>query len=44
VKVSSRRDMVRKHGRWLIILLLGEMLTATATAQAANVVLSGVLL
>ena len=27
---ASRRDMVRKRGRWLIILLLGEMLTATA--------------
>jgi magnesium transporter len=27
---SSRRDMIRKRGRWLIILLVGEMLTATA--------------
>ena len=27
---SSRRDMVRKRGRWLTILLIGEMLTATA--------------
>lgn len=27
---SSRRDMIRKRGRWLTILLLGEMLTATA--------------
>ena len=27
---SSRREMVRKRGRWLTILLLGEMLTATA--------------
>jgi magnesium transporter len=27
---SSRREMVRKRGLWLTILLLGEMLTATA--------------
>ena len=27
---SSRRDMIRKRGRWLMILLVGEMLTATA--------------
>ncbi|MBX3157047.1 MAG: magnesium transporter [Deltaproteobacteria bacterium] len=27
---SSRRVMIRKRGRWLTILLLGEMLTATA--------------
>ena len=27
---SSRREMVRKRGRWLAILLVGEMLTATA--------------
>src|SRR5213078_2882427 len=27
---SSRREMVRKRGRWLMILLIGEMLTATA--------------
>ncbi len=27
---SSRRTMVRKRGRWLTILLIGEMLTATA--------------
>ena len=27
---SSRRDMIRKRGRWLTILLIGEMLTATA--------------
>ena len=27
---SSRRDMIKKRGRWLTILLLGEMLTATA--------------
>ncbi|HEX5062249.1 MAG TPA: magnesium transporter [Kofleriaceae bacterium] len=27
---SSRRLMVRKRGRWLMILLIGEMLTATA--------------
>jgi magnesium transporter len=27
---SSRRTMVRKRGRWLMILLIGEMLTATA--------------
>jgi len=27
---SSRRDMVRKRGRWLAVLLIGEMLTATA--------------
>ncbi|MBL0215470.1 MAG: magnesium transporter [Myxococcales bacterium] len=27
---SSRRDMIRKRGRWLTILLVGEMLTATA--------------
>ncbi|CAN5767579.1 magnesium transporter [soil metagenome] len=27
---STRRDMVRKRGRWLMILLVGEMLTATA--------------
>jgi magnesium transporter len=27
---SSRREMVRKRGRWLTILLVGEMLTATA--------------
>ena len=27
---SSRREMIRKRGRWLTILLLGEMLTATA--------------
>ena len=27
---SSRRDMIRKRGRWLMILLLGGMLTATA--------------
>jgi magnesium transporter len=29
---STRRDMVRKRGRWLMILLIGEMLTATALA------------
>jgi len=27
---SSRREMIRKRGRWLTILLVGEMLTATA--------------
>jgi magnesium transporter len=27
---SSRREMVTKRGRWLVILLLGEMFTATA--------------
>ena len=27
---SSRREMIRKRGRWLVILLVGEMLTATA--------------
>ncbi len=27
---SSRRDMIQKRGRWLMILLVGEMLTATA--------------
>jgi magnesium transporter len=27
---SSRRAMIRKRGRWLTILLVGEMLTATA--------------
>jgi len=27
---SSRREMVRKRARWLTILLIGEMLTATA--------------
>lgn len=27
---STRRDMIRKRGRWLMILLVGEMLTATA--------------
>jgi magnesium transporter len=27
---STRREMVRKRGRWLAILLVGEMLTATA--------------
>jgi len=27
---SSRREMIRKRGRWLLILLIGEMLTATA--------------
>ena len=27
---SSRREMIRKRGRWLLILLVGEMLTATA--------------
>jgi magnesium transporter len=27
---STRRTMVRKRGRWLTILLIGEMLTATA--------------
>jgi magnesium transporter len=27
---SSRRTMVQKRGRWLTILLIGEMLTATA--------------
>ena len=27
---SSRRDMVKKRARWLTILLVGEMLTATA--------------
>jgi magnesium transporter len=27
---SSRRDMIRKRARWLTILLVGEMLTATA--------------
>ena len=27
---SSRREMIRKRGRWLEILLVGEMLTATA--------------
>jgi len=28
--VSSRREMVKKRARWLTILLIGEMLTATA--------------
>jgi len=28
--MSSRREMIRKRGRWLTILLIGEMLTATA--------------
>jgi magnesium transporter len=28
--VSTRLQMIRKRGRWLIILLVGEMLTATA--------------
>jgi magnesium transporter len=28
--VSSRRDMIKKRARWLTILLIGEMLTATA--------------
>lgn len=28
--MSSRRDMVRKRGRWLSLLAVGEMLTATA--------------
>ncbi len=28
--LSSRREMIRKRGRWLMFLLLGEMLTATA--------------
>ncbi|MGN6103764.1 MAG: magnesium transporter, partial [Kofleriaceae bacterium] len=27
---STRREMIRKRGRWLTILLIGEMLTATA--------------
>jgi magnesium transporter len=27
---ASRADMIRKRGRWLAILLVGEMLTATA--------------
>ncbi len=27
---SSRRDMIKKRGRWLAILLIGEMFTATA--------------
>jgi magnesium transporter len=27
---STRRTMVRKRGRWLTLLLIGEMLTATA--------------
>ncbi|HEY0194814.1 MAG TPA: magnesium transporter [Kofleriaceae bacterium] len=27
---SSRRDMIKKRARWLTILLIGEMLTATA--------------
>jgi magnesium transporter len=27
---SSRRDMIKKRGIWLAVLLLGEMLTATA--------------
>jgi magnesium transporter len=27
---SSRREMIKKRGRWLAILLVGEMLTATA--------------
>jgi magnesium transporter len=27
---STRRDMIRKRARWLTILLIGEMLTATA--------------
>ncbi len=27
---SSRGDMIRKRGRWLTILLIGEMFTATA--------------
>lgn len=27
---SSRREMVKKRGRWLIVLLVGSMLTATA--------------
>jgi len=27
---SSRREMIRKRARWLTILLIGEMLTATA--------------
>jgi magnesium transporter len=29
---SSRRTMIGKRGRWLMILLIGEMLTATAMA------------
>jgi magnesium transporter len=33
---SSRRDMVRKRGRWLTILLIGEMLTATALGFFEN--------
>jgi len=33
---SSRREMVRKRGRWLTILLLGEMLTATALGFFEN--------
>jgi magnesium transporter len=28
--MSSRREMVKKRGRWLTVLLVGEMLTATA--------------
>ncbi|CAN5761079.1 magnesium transporter [soil metagenome] len=27
---STRRDMIKKRGRWLAILMVGEMLTATA--------------
>jgi magnesium transporter len=27
---STRREMIKKRGRWLTILLIGEMLTATA--------------
>jgi magnesium transporter len=27
---STRREMIRKRGRWLMFLLIGEMLTATA--------------
>jgi magnesium transporter len=33
---SSRREMIRKRGRWLIILLVGEMLTATALGFFEN--------
>src|SRR5215470_13826385 len=30
---SSRREMIRKRARWLTILLIGEMLTATALGE-----------
>ena len=33
---STRRDMIRKRARWLTILLIGEMLTATALGFFQN--------